>query len=369
MGDDGGRAAAKQWLQRRLDQVLGLRVEVGRGLVQDQDARILEDDPGDRHPLLLATAQPVTALPHHRVVAVRERRDELVRVGGGGGGDHLGLGRVRPCIQEVLPHAGMEQVRVLENHPNLLPERLDGQVADVVAVDPNGALLRVVEAGQQARHRGLAGAARPHQGGQLAGIDGKRHIPQRRFDGRRVGEGHLLEGGRSAGVLQDGGTGPILDLDREIEIFEQPLEERQRPDHVDLEIGQRRDRSIQAAEQDGGKGHHHADRGLAGEHQVATEEPENGGTGGPQHAHQHEEPASDHRLADVEVAQVRIQAPESGGLAGLGDKRLDQQDAGDAQHFLHVGGQLRELALRLFAGVERGPAHPLRRQHKRRDHQ
>src|SRR6266508_6721220 len=45
--DDERRPPGEERAQRGLDVLLGDGVEVGRGLVEDQDARILEDDPGD----------------------------------------------------------------------------------------------------------------------------------------------------------------------------------------------------------------------------------------------------------------------------------------------------------------------------------
>ena len=48
--DHDGRAPAHQLLERRLDQPLGLGVERGGGLVEDQDRRILEKRTGDLGP-------------------------------------------------------------------------------------------------------------------------------------------------------------------------------------------------------------------------------------------------------------------------------------------------------------------------------
>jgi hypothetical protein len=45
--------------QRLLHGALALAVQVGGGLVQDHDRRRLEQQPGDRDPLLLTARQPV----------------------------------------------------------------------------------------------------------------------------------------------------------------------------------------------------------------------------------------------------------------------------------------------------------------------
>ena len=70
MGDDEDRAPLHQLGQRLLDQELALRVEIGRGLVQDEDGRILQEGAGDGQALPLAAGEPDAALadlgPHSR---------------------------------------------------------------------------------------------------------------------------------------------------------------------------------------------------------------------------------------------------------------------------------------------------------------
>ena len=57
-------------LERLLDLAFGLRIHAARRLVQNEDPRIVQDRPRDRHALALAARQRVPPLPHHRVVAV-----------------------------------------------------------------------------------------------------------------------------------------------------------------------------------------------------------------------------------------------------------------------------------------------------------
>ena len=71
VGDRDGRPALDQALERRLDEPLADGVERRRRLVEDQDPRVLEEDPGDRDALLLAARELVAALADDRVVARR----------------------------------------------------------------------------------------------------------------------------------------------------------------------------------------------------------------------------------------------------------------------------------------------------------
>ena len=81
MGDDQGRATLHQLGQRLLDQELALGVEVGGGLVQDQDGRILQEGARDREALALAAGELHAALAHLGRVAVGQGGDEVVGLG------------------------------------------------------------------------------------------------------------------------------------------------------------------------------------------------------------------------------------------------------------------------------------------------
>ena len=81
MRDHDRGASLHQPLHRLLDQRLRLRVQARRRLVQDQHARIRQERPRQRHPLPLAARQLDAALADQRAVALRQARDELMRVG------------------------------------------------------------------------------------------------------------------------------------------------------------------------------------------------------------------------------------------------------------------------------------------------
>jgi len=65
-------------------------------------------------PLLLAARQPVATLTDHGVVAVGQPADEVVQVGGGGGGDQLLVGGVGAGVAQVVGDRGVKQEGVLE---------------------------------------------------------------------------------------------------------------------------------------------------------------------------------------------------------------------------------------------------------------
>ena len=100
------------------------------------------------------------AVPARRflgVVAVLQPRDEVVDVRGLGGRDHLLLGGVGPPIAEVVRDRAREKERLTEDDAQLVAERLELQLADIVSVDKDPALVGIVETNHQAGEGRLAG--------------------------------------------------------------------------------------------------------------------------------------------------------------------------------------------------------------------
>ena len=93
--DDDRRALRHELFERLLHEQLALRVERARRLVEQQDRRILENRARDRDALPLPARQPRAALAEERVVALRQRAQELVRFGGTRRGFDLGIAGVR----------------------------------------------------------------------------------------------------------------------------------------------------------------------------------------------------------------------------------------------------------------------------------
>ena len=80
-----------------LHDVLALGVEIGGGLVQDEDRGILQERSREGDPLPLPPGELHAALPGQALVAVGHRDDEVVGVGGPGGALDL-LRAWRPAL-------------------------------------------------------------------------------------------------------------------------------------------------------------------------------------------------------------------------------------------------------------------------------
>ena len=78
--DDDRRPAAHRLGEAGPDLGLGRRVDRGGRVVEDQDAGVDDERPCDREPLSLTARERDAALADHRVVALRQLLDELVRL-------------------------------------------------------------------------------------------------------------------------------------------------------------------------------------------------------------------------------------------------------------------------------------------------
>ena len=194
MREDQRRAALHQPIERLLDDRLVLGIDRGERLVEDQDGGVAEQRAGDGDALALATGQPDAALAHHRLIALRQARDELVGVGAAGGRAQIVQRRPGLAEAEVVLDGAVEEVRVLLHDGDLRAKVLEAQRAHVAAADADAPALGIVEAQEQSRDRGLAGAARPHESDSLA----RRHREAQALVGGAAAAGirerHLLEG-------------------------------------------------------------------------------------------------------------------------------------------------------------------------------
>jgi hypothetical protein len=81
------------------------------------------------------------------------------------------VGGVETPVAQVLADGRVEQHGLLQHHPDLAAQRGQVDAADVMAVDRDVAPHDVVMPAEQADHGGLAAAAAPDEGDQLARLD------------------------------------------------------------------------------------------------------------------------------------------------------------------------------------------------------
>ena len=164
------------------DHFLGLRVDRGRRLVENQDRCVLDERARDRDALALASGEAGALLADDRVVALRKRGDEVVGVRRARRRADLILGRLQPSVADVLRNRAREEEGLLEHERDLAAERAELDRPDIAPVDENASLLRVVQAGEQAHERRLPCPGRAHNRDAAAGS----HLERDVLEGRRT---------------------------------------------------------------------------------------------------------------------------------------------------------------------------------------
>ena len=84
----------------------------------------------------------MAVLADRGVVALAESDDEVVGIGGAGGGDDLGVGRARPAEGDVVADRAAEQMHVLAHEGDVATQRAARMRGDVGAVDQDAAGCR-----------------------------------------------------------------------------------------------------------------------------------------------------------------------------------------------------------------------------------
>ena len=125
--------------QAFVNGLFDLGVDGAGGVIEDEDARVRHDGPGQCDPLTLPAREGQPALAHDGVVAARELEDELVGLGHPGRRLDLRIGGVGTAVGDVGPHRVGEEEALLEHDADLAAQRLQGDPAHVVPVDEDGA--------------------------------------------------------------------------------------------------------------------------------------------------------------------------------------------------------------------------------------
>ena len=114
---------------------------------------------------------------------------------------HVSLSRVFVAKAQVACHGTREQPRLLRHVSDMPANLVLRKVAQINAVQANGALGGIVEAQQELGHRRLARARRADDRGRLTAATGKVQIAQRVLVGVVKTKRHMVEHGNRAGSV------------------------------------------------------------------------------------------------------------------------------------------------------------------------
>mmetsp|Transcript_54753 Transcript_54753/g.114460 ORF Transcript_54753/g.114460 Transcript_54753/m.114460 type:complete len:273 (-) Transcript_54753:1005-1823(-) len=189
MGHDHRRAANHEAVESLLHELLVLRIEGRRRLVEQKDLRVLEHGAGNRDTLPLAAGEHDAALANLGLVRVGDAHDEVVGIGHLGGALHVGHRGALRAVHDVLLDGHGKQHRLLGNEADLHTEPLRVIGLDVDAVDQNAALVHVIEARDEGNGSGLAGARGTDDSHGLA----RHHITADTVENLGIRAGRVME--------------------------------------------------------------------------------------------------------------------------------------------------------------------------------
>ena len=256
--------------------------------------------------------------------------------------------RVRAPEGEVVEDRPREQERLLRHDPELRAQRARLDVAQVVAVDQDPPLGRVVEARGELRERRLARARRADQRDRLAGRDVQVDVRQGGLGARRVGERDVVERELAAQPRQRERARPVAQVGLLVEQLED-LVERRHPGLVGrVELRELLDR-VEEVVQRGDEGDEHADGDVALDRlQAAVEEDPRG------HERGQQLDRREVRRVEVDRRHVRravlvVELGEDALVAALLPEHAHDADA--RERLLQVRGDRGDLLARGAVGV------------------
>src|ERR1700733_11795888 len=192
------------------DEAFRFRVQGSRWLGQYQGWGVSDNRPRNPYTLGLTARYSQTPLAYLRVVTIRHRRDEVVRVGKLRRLDDLGIRCAGAAVSDVGFDGPPEQHRILQDKTDLLAQRLFRVLHRIHAIDQDPTIVGVVEAWNESDHGRLAASCGADHAQPLTCFDDEINaLEDRRPD--LIAEVHVLEGDCALDGFQRPRVGTILD--------------------------------------------------------------------------------------------------------------------------------------------------------------
>src|SRR5580698_10383984 len=154
-------APGQSHTQIRCNEFLGVSVERGGWLVQNQYARAAEESAGESDPLTLTGRESQPSFAGLCLIALWQPGNEFIKSRSPGCLFDIRLRGTWKGIRDVLGDAYVKQIRRLIHQDDLPAQVIQRSVANVAAIHKNASLVRIEIAYQQVRQRGLAHTAHP----------------------------------------------------------------------------------------------------------------------------------------------------------------------------------------------------------------
>ena len=198
VGKDQCGAPTHQSVERLLDDRFVLGIHRRQRFVEDQDRRISQNRSGDCNTLSLTAREPDTAFANHRVVALGQQRNKLMRVGRAAGlFEFLGCGIGLADLQVVGDRA-MKKIGIQVHHRDLVTDISKTQAFKVVTTNLHHALIGIIKSQQQPYDRRLTRTAWANKAHPLTSRHAETQTLVRSASSARIGKTHPIKrhGGR-----------------------------------------------------------------------------------------------------------------------------------------------------------------------------
>jgi hypothetical protein len=151
------------------DQGLAGWIETRRGLVQNQNSRLLEKCPRDSEALTLPSGELATARSDALPETVRQGCDKRGESRGSNSILKFGLTGARPTQAEIGAQCPVKQDRLTPQIANLPPQTLQSKISEVFACQPDRPMNRIMKPDHQFRERALASSVLTHDSDLFTG--------------------------------------------------------------------------------------------------------------------------------------------------------------------------------------------------------
>ena len=191
-----------QFVQRRLNSAFRFGIQCGRRFIQNQDWAVTQQRARNRNTLTLTTGQEHAIFTNDGIQTVIHLVDKVHRIGHACGIlDLLAAVLFSARISDVVGDRIVKQMHVLRNQRNLVTQRLQGVLPQVVTVQENFTFVDVVETGDEAGNGGFTGARTAYQRHRFTRRNRQVDIAQSGRIAARIGEGHIVEFNIATGAL------------------------------------------------------------------------------------------------------------------------------------------------------------------------
>lgn len=138
MGDGDHSPASREVRQGHVNAFLSFQIQGSCRLVQDQDARIMQDGARNGDALVFASRESLSLFSYLGFISIRKIHDEVVSLAETGRLHHLGMLGIGFGVANVLRDGAREQERILGHNNNLTAHGcwFPGAEIDTINGDP-----------------------------------------------------------------------------------------------------------------------------------------------------------------------------------------------------------------------------------------